>query len=118
MIGVQHKLGGTLEPVAHKSDYRLSNSETGTIHTNRGATSTIVIYLPKNPPVGTEYTFSITAAYQITIVPGYSTIFAGSDAVDNKHYRASVIGSILRVCSDKNRNWIVTSKAGTWTRQT
>lgn len=118
MIGVQHKLGGTLKTMAHKTDYRLNNSETGTIHTNRGATATVVFYLPTKPPNGTEFTFSITAAYQVTIVPGYSTIFCDADAADNKHYRATVIGSILRVCSDKNKNWIVISKAGTWTRQT
>lgn len=118
MLGIKFKKGGTLEPRNHKVDYRLSNAETGTIHTNRGATATVVFYLPQNPPHGTEFTFSICVTYQITIVPGYATIFASSTAASNKHYRAAVIGDSMHLVSDKNRNWIVISQFGTWTRQT
>jgi hypothetical protein len=83
----------------------INNSDTGKIHTNRGAPGTIRFYLPEDAPSGIEFTFAIVESFQLNLDPQSKTLFCGDDVIPAKYYGASVIGSVLRVCADENGDW-------------
>ncbi len=88
------------------------------IHTNRDSGGMIRAYLPEDAPSGMEFMFAVTEAYQFNIDPQSKILFAGDDAIANRYYSATVIGSVLGICADEDGNWVVISKHGTWTRET
>ena len=50
---------------AHTSDDTLTSTESGSVHSNLGATTIVTLTLPTSPPTGTVFTFAVQAAQQL-----------------------------------------------------
>lgn len=122
--GIRVDAGGTivgqrLRYEAHPSGDTLTEQESGTIHSNDGASGTVTIALP---PVedGLEYTFVVRAVQQLRIDPsGTETISlpsTGVPGVAGKYLVADAIGETVRLVG-ADGNWQVIGFTGTWTAE-
>jgi hypothetical protein len=95
----------------------LTAGESGSVHTNNGATGTITLTLPASASAGTQFTFAIQAAQELRVDPGTAAIKDDSAQTADKYKTANVIGRSLTIVADANGNWITTGKNGTWTEE-
>ncbi len=102
---------------AHTSDDTLTAAESGSAHSNLGATSTITLTLPASAPEGTVFTFAVQAAQEFRIDPGTATIRDDSGQTADKYKAADAIGECLTVVADSNGDWATIAKNGTWTEE-
>jgi len=98
----------------HTENDKLEHKESGSIHTNLGATGAVTIFMPTFELAGTRYTISVQAAQQLNIDPVAGAIIGDSGVSSSKYKYCSTVGAFMTVVSDGNGNWIVTSKSGTW----
>jgi hypothetical protein len=110
--------GGTKKTVeAHTSDDTLTAAESGSVHTNLGATGAVVLTLPPSAPEGTVFTFAVQAAYELRIDPGTATIRDDSGQTADKYKAADAVGECIAVAADSNGDWATIAKNGTWTEE-
>lgn len=102
---------------AHTGDDTLTADESGSVHTNLGATATITLTLPASAPAGTVFTFAVQAAYELRVDPGTATIRDDSGQTPDKYKSADAIGECLGLVADSNGDWATISKHGTWTEE-
>lgn len=102
---------------AHTSDDTLTEGQSGSIHTNRGAEDTVVLTLPTNPSLGTYFTFAVQEAHQLVIDPGSATIRDDSGQTADKYKWANAIGESIVLAADSNGDWITLSKHGIWLQE-
>jgi len=102
---------------AHTSDDALEVCESGSVHTNLGASGTATLTLPASAPEGTIFTFAVQAVQELRIEPGAAAIRDGCGQTPGKYKACSGIGSCLAVVADENGDWATTSKSGTWTEE-
>jgi len=102
---------------AHTENDQLNHAESGSIHTNLGATGTVTIFMPTFELAGTRYTVSVQTAQQLNIDPVAGVIVDESGVRSSKYKYCSSVGAFMTVVSDGNGNWIVTGKSGTWTEE-
>jgi hypothetical protein len=115
---IPHGAGGVQRVVeAHVDDDSLAATESGSVHTNLGATATVTLTLPNSAPAGTEFTFAVQAAQELRIDPGAATIRDDSGQGADKHKSASAIGAAHTLVADANGDWITIAKNGTWTEE-
>jgi hypothetical protein len=111
---------GYLEVEAHTANDTLTASETGTVHTNTGASGTITIGLPA-AEVGMRFMFAVGAAQQLRIDPnGTETISLPSTGVPGaagKYLVADAIGETVQLACLIAGNWAVLGYTGTWTAE-
>lgn len=104
----------------HTADDTLTVYESGTVHTNTGASGTIVFTLPPSV-VGLEYTFVVGAAQALRIDPdGTETISLPSTGVPGaagKYLGCSTVGATVRLVCGVTGNWNVVGSTGTWTAE-
>lgn len=105
----------TIEP--HTANDTLTIAESDSIHTNFGATGTIVITLPPSSPEGVVFTFAVQAAQQLRVDPGAAAIRDSSGQTPHKYKSAQTIGSCIMLASDENGDWVTIAKSGTWTEE-
>jgi hypothetical protein len=118
-IVMPYSAGGLKKTVeAHTADDTLAESESGSVHTNLGATSTVTLTLPASAPVGTVFHFAVQAAQELRIDPGSATIRDDSGQTLGMYKTASAIGACLGIVADDNGNWATITKNGTWTEET
>jgi hypothetical protein len=118
-IVVPYGAGGVKKNIeAHTSNDTLTAAESGSVHTNLGATGTITLTLPTSAPEGTVFTFAVQAAQELRIDPGAATIRDNSGQTADKYKSADAIGECLTVVADSNGNWATIAKNGTWTEET
>jgi len=98
----------------HTANDQLEHKESGSIHTNLGATGPVTIFMPTFALAGTRYTISVQAAQQLNIDPVAGAIIDDSGVSSSKYKYCSTVGAFMTVVSDGNGNWIVTGKSGTW----
>ena len=98
----------------HTANDQLEAKESGSIHTNLGATGSVTIFMPSYILAGTRYTISVQAAQQLNVDPVAGVIVDESGVRSSKYKYCSSVGAFMTVVSDGNGNWIVTSKSGTW----
>ena len=111
--------GGVQKTVeAHASDNTLTTSESGSLHTNLGATSTVTLTLPATAPEGTEFIFAVQVAHELRVDPGTATIRDDSGQTADKYKWANTIGASLTLVADSTGDWATVSKNGTWTEET
>ena len=103
---------------AHTNDDTLTASESGSVHTNLGASATVTLTLPTSAPTGTVFSFAVQAAQQLRIDPGTAAICDDSGQTANKYKSANTIGASLTVIADSAGNWATIAKNGTWTEET
>lgn len=102
---------------AHTGNDTLQAWESGSVHTNRGATGVVTLTLPATAPAGTEFTFAVQAAQQLRIDPGTKAIRDTSGQTADKYKWASAIGECLKLVSDANGDWATVAKHGTWSEE-
>jgi len=102
---------------AHTGDDTLTAAESGSVHTNLGATGTVTLTLPASAPAGTVFTFAVQAAQQLRIEPGAATIRDDSGQTAGKYKAADAIGECISIVADSNGDWVTIAKNGTWTEE-
>ena len=104
----------------HTANDTLTEAESGSVHTNKGATGAITISLPSAPTEGTTFTFFVYAAQEFRIDPGDNdAIYAsGITAADGKYVSADALGEYITLVANSAGDWIAVAINGTWTRET
>ena len=102
---------------AHTSGDTLTESESGSVHTNLGATGVVTLTLPSSATAGTTFTFAVQAAQQLRVDPGAATIRDNSGQTPDKYKWADAVGESLTLVADANGNWVTIAKNGTWSEQ-
>ncbi|MHC4394606.1 MAG: hypothetical protein ACYS1A_03030 [Planctomycetota bacterium] len=115
---VPYEAGGLKQTVeAHTSDDTLTAAESGSVHTNLGATETVTLTLPVLAPEGTIFTFAIQASQELQIDPDTATIKDDSGQTAEKYKAADAIGECLTLVADSNGDWMTVAKNGTWSEE-
>lgn len=110
--------GGVKRPIeAHTSDDTLTDAESGSIHTNLGATGAITLTLPASAPAGCNFKFAVQAAQELRVDPETATIKDDSGQTADKYKVADAIGECLELVADANGDWVTVAKNGTWTEE-
>jgi len=102
---------------AHTANDQLSSSESGSIHTNRGATGPVTIFMPNYHVAGSRFTVSVQAAQELRIDPVAAVIVDESGVRVSKYKSCSTVGAFMTVVDDGDGNWMVTGKSGTWVEE-
>jgi len=114
-----HGAGGIKKTIeAHTTDDTLTEAESGSIHTNLGASATVTLTLPASAPAGTVFYFAVQAAQEMRIDPGSATIRDDSGQTAGKYKSADDIGESLCLVADSNGDWVTITKNGSWTEET
>lgn len=117
-VAVPYPAGGIRKSIeVHAVGDTLAMTESGSIHTNLGATGTVTLTLPAGAAEGTEFTFAVQTAQELRVEPGEAAIRDSSGQTPGKYKAASAIGASLTVVADGNGDWAVTARAGTWTQE-
>jgi len=110
--------GGVRRSVeAHIADDTLTVAESGSVHSNLGATGTVTLTLPVAAAEGTEFSFAVQAAQELRVDPGAAAIRDDSGQTDDKYKSANTIGAALTLVADGNGDWATVAKHGTWTQE-
>jgi hypothetical protein len=113
-----YEAGGVKKTIeAHTSDDTLTVEESGSVHTNLGATGSITLTLPASAPEGAIFTFAVQAAQELRVDPGSATIRDDSGQTVGKYKAADAIGECLILIADSNSDWATIAKHGTWTEE-
>ena len=117
-IVMPYAAGGLKKTIeAHTGDDTLTASESGSVHTNLGATATVTLTLPASAPAGTVFSFAVQAAQELRIDPGTAAIRDNSGQTAGKYKSANAIGECLSLVADSNGDWATVAKNGTWTEE-
>lgn len=117
-IAVPYAAGGLRRTVeAHTEDDTLLASESGSMHTNLGATGTVTLTLPASATEGTEFTLAVQAPYELRVAPGAAAIRDDSGDTAGKYKAADAVGESLTLVADANGDWVTVAKNGTWTQE-
>jgi len=110
--------GGVKKTIeAHTSDDTLTTAESGSIHTNLGATGAVTLTLPASAAEGTVFTFAVQASQELRVDPGTATIRDDSGQTADKYKSANAIGACLSLVADSNGDWVTIAKNGTWSEE-
>jgi hypothetical protein len=116
---VPHGAGGTKKNIeAHSNDDALTESQSGSVHSNLGATGTVTLTLPASASAGTTFTFAVQASQELRIDPGSAAIRDDSGQTADKYKSANTIGAAITMSADSNGDWATIAKNGTWTEET
>ena len=110
----------TMTIEAHVGDDTLTDAESGSVHTNLGAGGTITLTLPADPEGGTWFAFAVQATQNLRIEPGDNAIyqFNPPDPPEGLYIEANAIGECITLIANGCNDWLVITKAGTWTYET
>ena len=106
--------GGSTVIEEHTADDTLTESESGSIHTNRGATGLVTLTLPASASQGTEFTFCVQEYQQVRVDPGTAAIRDNGGQTPDKYKWADAIGECITLVADSNGDWVTVSKYGIW----
>ena len=117
-IAMPYAAGGLKKAIeAHTADDTLTVAESGSVHSNLGASATVTLTLPTSAPPGTTFSFAVQAAQQLRIDPGTAAIRDDSGQTADKYKSANTIGASLTVIAESAGNWATIAKNGTWTEE-
>jgi len=115
---IPYAAGGVKKTIeAHTGNDTLTAVESGSVHSNLGATGTVTLTLPASAETGTMFTFAVQAAQELRVDPGTATIRDDSGATTDKYKSANAVGECITVVADSNGDWVTTGKNGTWTEE-
>ena len=109
--------GASTTMEAHTADDILAEAESGSVHTNRGATGTVTLTLPAGAAAGTQFTFCVQEAQQLRVDPGAAAIRDNSGQTADKYKWADAVGECLIVVADSAGDWVTMAKYGVWTQE-
>jgi len=117
-IAVPYAAGGIRRTIeAHTTDDTLTATESGSVHTNLGATGIVTLALPAAAQQGIEFTFAVQSAYELRVDPGVAAIRDSSGHAADKYKSADAIGVSLTLVADANGDWAAIAETGTWTQE-
>ena len=117
-IVMPYGAGGLKKAIeAHTGDDTLMIAESGSVHSNLGATATVTLTLPASAATGTIFSFAVQAAQEVRIDPGAAAIRDDSGQTADKYKSASTVGACLSLVADANGDWATAAKNGTWTEE-
>jgi hypothetical protein len=117
-IAMPYEAGGLKKTIeAHTGDDTLAAAESGSVHSNLGATAAVTLTLPASAPAGTVFSFAVQAAQELRIDPGTATIRDDSGQTADKYKSANSIGASLTFVADSSGDWATVAKNGTWTEE-
>ena len=117
-VMVPYEAGGIKRTVeAHTSDDALTEAESGSVHSNLGATGTVTLTLPASASAGTIFAFAVQAAQELRVDPGTAAIRDDSGQTADKYKSADAIGECLTLVADSNGDWVTIARNGTWTEE-
>lgn len=102
---------------AHTANDTLTAAESGSVHSNLGATGAVTLTLPGSAAAGTIFSFAVQAAQELRIDPGTATIRDDSGQTADKYKSADAIGECITVVADSSGDWVTVAKSGTWTEE-
>ena len=108
---------GTLTVEAHTADDTLTGAESGSVHTNNGATGTVTLTLPASADEGTYFWFAVQSAQQFRVDPGIATIRDDCGQTADKYKWADAVGECLHIVADASGDWVTVAKRGTWSEE-
>ncbi len=109
--------GGSAVIEAHTVDDTLTEGESGSIHTNRGATGVVTLTLPASASAGTEFTFCVQDYQQMRVDPGTAAIRDSGGQTADKYKWADAIGECITLVADPNGDWATVAKYGIWSEE-
>lgn len=105
---------------SHTADDTLTAAESGSVHTNAGASGTVTLALPA-AAVGLEFFFGVRVAQELRIDPaGTETISLPSTGVPGaagKYLTANAAGETVHLLCVAAGTWAVMGYTGTWTAE-
>jgi hypothetical protein len=101
----------------HTGNDTLTNAESGSVHSNYGASGTITLTLPASPDEGTYFTLCVQANQQLRIDPGTATIRDDSGQTADRYKWADAIGETITVVADSSGDWYTAAKVGVWSEE-
>lgn len=117
-IAMPYGAGGIKKTIeAHTADDTLTAAESGSVHTNLGASATVTLTLPASASPGTVFSFAVQAAQQLRIDPGTAAIRDDSGQTADKYKSAGTIGASLTIIAESAGNWATIAKNGTWSEE-
>ncbi len=117
-IALPYGAGGLKKTIeAHTADDTLTAAESGSVHTNLGASATVTLTLPASASPGTVFSFAVQAAQQLRIDPGTAAIRDDSGQTADKYKSAGTIGASLTIIAESAGNWATIAKNGTWSEE-
>jgi hypothetical protein len=117
-VVVPYAAGGIRKSIeAHTANDVLALAESGSVHTNLGATGVVTLTLPSAAVQGTTFAFGVQSAHELRIAPGAAAIRDDSGQTAGKYKSASAIGASLTLVADSNGDWTTIAKNGTWTQE-
>jgi hypothetical protein len=102
----------------HLINDQLSHNESGSIHTNVGATETVTIFMPTFHRQGCRYTICVHAAQEVRIEPLSGAIIDTSGITESRYKYCSTPGAFMTVVMLENGDWLVVGKSGDWLEET
>ena len=113
-----YEAGGVKKTIeAHTADDALAVEESGSVHTNLGATATVTLTLPASAPEDTMFTFAVQATQELRVDPAAAAIRDDSGQTSGKYKAADAVGECLTLVADSNGDWMTVAKNGTWTEE-
>ena len=109
--------GGGVVVEAHVADDTLTAAESGSVHTNRGATGMITLTLPEAAPAGTMFIVAVQEMQPIAVDPGMSAIRDSNGQATGKYKWADYIGDSIKVIADGNGDWVSVGQTGSWVEE-
>jgi len=117
-VVVPYEAGGVKKTIeAHTSNDTLTAAESGSVHSNLGATGAVTLTLPGSAPAGTVFTFAVQAAQELRVDPGAAAIRDNSGQTAGKYKSADAVGECIALVADANGDWATIAKNGTWTEE-
>ncbi len=115
---VPYSAGGIKKDIeAHTSDDTLTEFESGSVHTNLGATGVVILTLPESAAAGTVFCFAVQSSNELRIEPGSAAIRDTSGQTAGKYKSADAIGESITLVADSNGDWVTIAKSGDWTEE-
>jgi len=105
-----------LEVTHHTANATLLRSNTGTVHTNLGASGAVTLTLPQDAPTGCNFLFGVKAAQQLRIDPGAAgaIYINGAKQTDDKYIWADDEAESVLLVADGHGDWDAFFAVGTW----
>jgi hypothetical protein len=105
---------GTTSIEHHASSFSLTAAQSGTVHTNLGASGTITATLPQSPAKGTEFKFVCMADQSLQLDPGAAggVYVKGAKQADDKYVAIGDIGDFVHLVADGNGDWVAVASIG------
>ncbi len=101
----------------HTANDTLTEAESDSVHTNRGASGAITLTLPASASEGTMFTFCVQAVGQLRVDPGTATIRDDCGQTADKYKWADAVGECFQLAADSSGDWITLAKRGTWSEE-